>query len=67
MSHPSHCSQHQGGFMFREHQRQPIILNAWFQLWNVEVNLWWFRQQYLGNLLVLKFKWLNYCQQNCQT
>jgi len=29
-----------------------IILNAWFKLWNMEVDLWWFGQQYLGILLV---------------
>ena len=45
---PSPCSQHQARFMFREHPRKPIILNAWFQLWNVEVDMWWFGQQYLG-------------------
>jgi len=22
--------------------KKPIILNAWFQLWNIEANLWWF-------------------------
>jgi hypothetical protein len=32
---------------------KPIILNAWFQLWNMEGDLWWFGQQYLGILLVL--------------
>jgi hypothetical protein len=32
MSRPSRCSQHQAGFMFGEHPRKPINLNAWFQL-----------------------------------
>jgi hypothetical protein len=32
MSHASCFSQHQAGFMFQEHPRKPIILNAWFQL-----------------------------------
>ena len=32
--------------------KRPIILNAWFQLWNMEINLWWFGQQYLVILLV---------------
>jgi len=47
MNHPSHCSHHQAGFMFEHHPRKPIILNAWFQLWNMEPDLWWFGQQYL--------------------
>jgi hypothetical protein len=41
-----------GWFMFGECPRKLIILNAWFQLWNMEVDLWWFGQQYLGILLV---------------
>jgi len=32
MSCPSHCFQHQAGFMPEEFPRKPIILNAWFQL-----------------------------------
>jgi len=44
MSCPSHCSQHQARFMPGEFPRMPIILNAWFQLWNTEADLWWFGQ-----------------------
>jgi len=43
MSHPSR-SRHQTGFMFGHHPRKPLILNAWFQLWNMEPDLWWFGQ-----------------------
>jgi len=32
MNHVSHCSQHQAEFIFGEHPRKPIILNALFQL-----------------------------------
>ena len=41
MSCPSHCYQHQVGFRFGACSRKPIILNAWFQLWNMEKDLWW--------------------------
>ena len=34
--HPSHCSQHLAWFMCGYHPRKPIILHAWFQLWNME-------------------------------
>jgi hypothetical protein len=44
--------------MFGECWRKPIILNAWFELWNVEVNPWWFRKQYHGIFLVLKLLWM---------
>jgi len=33
-------------------------MNSWFQLWNMEVDLWWFGQQYLGILLVLWLLWM---------
>ena len=46
MSHPSR-SQHQAGVMFGHHPRKPLILNASFQLWNMEPALWWVGQQYL--------------------
>ena len=65
MSHCSRWSQHQVGFMFGECPRKPIILKAWFQLWNVEVDLWWFGQQYPGIHLVRccnYSEWSNYCQ-----
>jgi hypothetical protein len=58
MSCPSCCSQHQSRFMFGECRRKPIILNAWFHLWNMEEDLWWFRQQYHGIMLVLKLLWM---------
>ena len=54
MSHPSHCSHHQAGFMFGHHPRKPIILNAWFQLWNT-VMIW---AAVSSILLVLYFEWL---------
>jgi hypothetical protein len=57
MSHPC-CSQHQARFMFRHCPRKPIVLNAWFNLLNMEADLWWFRQQYLGFLLVLYLLWM---------
>ena len=44
MSCSSHCSQHQARFMPREFPRKPIILNAWFQLWNMEAEPWRFGQ-----------------------
>ena len=44
---PLHCFQRQSGFMFGHHARKPIILNSWFQLWNMEADLWWFGQKYL--------------------
>ena len=62
MSRHSRCSQHQAGFMFGKRSRNPIILNAWFQLWNMEPDLWW-----LGsNILVFCWscncsEWSNYC------
>ena len=31
---PSRCSYHQA-----ERPRKPVMLNAWFQLWNMEVDL----------------------------
>ena len=37
MCSPSCFSQHQAGFMFGECPRKSIILNAWFQLWNMEM------------------------------
>jgi len=46
-SRPSCCSQHEAGFIFGERPRKPIILNACFQLWNMEADLWWSGQQYL--------------------
>ena len=33
--------------MFGRHPRKPVILNAWFQLWNMEPDLCWFGEQYL--------------------
>ena len=59
MSHPSCCSRHQAGFIFGHHPRKPIILNAWFQLWNMEPDPWWFGQQYLA------FCCSSYCQWLC--
>jgi len=54
MCSPSCFSQHQAGFMFGERPRKPIILNAWFQLWDMEADLWWPGQQYLSIMLVPK-------------
>ena len=54
MGCPSHCSQHQAGLMSGECPMEPIILNARFQLWNMEADPWWFGQQYLGILIVLQ-------------
>jgi len=39
--------------MFEESPNKPIILNARFQMRNMEADLWWIWQQYLGILLVL--------------
>jgi hypothetical protein len=55
---PSCFSQHQAGFMFGEHPRKPIILNAWFQLWNMEADLWRPGQQYLSIMLVPELLWV---------
>jgi hypothetical protein len=40
-------------FMFGKRPRKPTILNACFQLWNIEADLWWFGQQYLAILLTI--------------
>jgi hypothetical protein len=50
----SRCSQHTAGFMFGERPRKPTFLSAWFQLWEVEADLWQFGQQYLVFLLDLQ-------------
>jgi hypothetical protein len=61
-SHPLHCYQHQAGFIFGHHPRKPIILNAWFQLWNMEPDLW-FRQQHQVFCWSCTYsEWSNYCQ-----
>ena len=39
MSHLSRCYPRHAGFMFGYHPRKLIILNAWFQLWNMEPDL----------------------------
>jgi len=63
MSYLWRCSRHQAGFKFGHHPRKPIILNAWFQLWNMEPDLWWFGQQYLVFYWSCTLsEWPNYCQ-----
>jgi len=62
MSHPSCCSWHRVGFIFGHRPRKPIILNAWFQLWNMEPDPWWFWQQYLVFCCSCTYsEWSNYC------
>jgi hypothetical protein len=52
MSWFSCCSLQRSRFVFVERPRKLIFLEAWFQLWNVEADLWWFGHQYLSILLV---------------
>ena len=66
MSHPSQCYQHQVRFMFGHHPRKPIILHAWFKLWNMEPDLCWFGQQCLVFCWCCTYsEWSNYCQWLC--
>jgi len=49
--------------MFGHNPRKPIILNAWFQLWNMETDLWWCEHQHLVFVWSCTYsEWLNYCQ-----
>jgi len=54
LSCPAHCSQHHSRFIFGEPPRKLIILNAWFQLWNIQADLWRSGHHYLSILLVLQ-------------
>ena len=47
MNRPLRCSQHLAGYMFAERPRKLKILNAWFKLWNMDADLWWFGHKYL--------------------
>jgi hypothetical protein len=52
ISRPSRCFLQQEEFTFGEHPRKPTIRNAWFKEWNTGEVLWWFGQQYRGNVSV---------------